>query len=126
MLCAGPVGQGAQLPPGGAGAAAGVRGQDSLLGRLANERSHGALPYADRGGRFDPGGVLPDLQEPRGAAGVSMKRLAVLMVLLAAGGAGLYYAERHKQESRVGPQAMLNALADTQREISRVPASVTR
>jgi predicted Zn-dependent protease len=55
-----------------------------------------------------------------------MKRLAVLMMLLAAGGAALYYAERHKQESRVGPQAVLNALADTQREISRVPASVTR
>jgi len=55
-----------------------------------------------------------------------MKRLIALMLLLAAAGAALYYAERHKQEARVGPQAMLNALADTQREISRVPASITR
>ena len=55
-----------------------------------------------------------------------MKRLVFLIVLLAAAAAALYYSERHKQESRVGPEAMLNALADTQRELSRLPASVTR
>lgn len=55
-----------------------------------------------------------------------MRRLVILIALLAAAGAALYYSERHKQESRVGPEAMLNALADTQRELSRVPASVTR
>ncbi|HMC31527.1 MAG TPA: M48 family metalloprotease [Candidatus Angelobacter sp.] len=55
-----------------------------------------------------------------------MKRLAILIILLAVAGAALYYSERHKQESRVGPEAVLNALADTQRELSRVPASVTR
>ena len=55
-----------------------------------------------------------------------MKRLIALILLLATAAAALYYSERHKQENRVGPEAMLNALADTQREISRVPASVTR
>lgn len=55
-----------------------------------------------------------------------MKRLISLVVLLAAAGAALYYSERHKQESRVGPEALLNAVADTERELSRVPASVTR
>ena len=55
-----------------------------------------------------------------------MKRLVTLILLLAAAGTTLYYSERHKQESRVGPEAVLNALADTQRELSRVPASVTR
>jgi predicted Zn-dependent protease len=55
-----------------------------------------------------------------------MKRLLVLVLLLAAAGAALYYSERQKQEARVGPEAMLNALADTERELSRVPASVTR
>jgi predicted Zn-dependent protease len=55
-----------------------------------------------------------------------MKRLIILILLLAAAASALYYSERHKQESRVGPEAVLNALADTQRELSRVPASVTR
>ncbi len=55
-----------------------------------------------------------------------MKRLLALVLLLAAAGAALYYSQHHRQESRVGPQAVLNAMADTQRELSRVPASVTR
>jgi predicted Zn-dependent protease len=55
-----------------------------------------------------------------------MKRPIILILLLAAAGSALYYGERHKQESRVGPEAVLNALADTERELSRVPASVTR
>jgi predicted Zn-dependent protease len=55
-----------------------------------------------------------------------MKRLLILAVILAACGVALYYSERHKQEVRVGPEAVLNALADTQRELSRVPAAATR
>src|SRR5262245_14941614 len=55
-----------------------------------------------------------------------MKRILILAVLLAAAGTALYFSDRHKQEARVGPQAVLHALADTEREISRVPASVTR
>jgi predicted Zn-dependent protease len=55
-----------------------------------------------------------------------MKRLSILILVLAAAGAALYYSDRHKQETHVGPEAMLNALADTQRELSRLPASITR
>ncbi len=55
-----------------------------------------------------------------------MKRLLILVLVLAAAAAALYYSQRHKQETRVGPEAVLNALADTQRELSRVPAAITR
>ncbi len=55
-----------------------------------------------------------------------MKRWLVMIVILAASAAALYYSQRHKTETRVGPEAVLNALAETQREISRVPAHLTR
>jgi len=55
-----------------------------------------------------------------------MRRWLFLALILGASGAILYYTEHHKTEARVGPEAMLNALADTQREISRVPARITR
>jgi len=42
-----------------------------------------------------------------------MKRLILLVLVLAAAAAALYYSGRHRQESRVGPEAVLNALADT-------------
>lgn len=54
-----------------------------------------------------------------------MKRLILLVLVLAAAAAALYYSERHRQESHVGPEAVLNALADTQRELSRVPTAMT-
>lgn len=55
-----------------------------------------------------------------------MKRHVILILVLAAAASALYYSGRHKQETRVGPEAVLNALADTQREMSRVPAALTR
>jgi beta-barrel assembly-enhancing protease len=55
-----------------------------------------------------------------------MKRWLVLILILGGSGAALYYSQRQKTETRVGPEAVLNALADTQREISRVPARLTR
>lgn len=55
-----------------------------------------------------------------------MKRLIILIVILAAAAGALYYSDRHKQEAHVGPEAVLNALADTERELSRMPAAVTR
>jgi len=55
-----------------------------------------------------------------------MKRLIILIVVLAAAAAALYYSQHHRQETRVGPEAVLNALADTERELSRVPATMTR
>ncbi|MBZ5530476.1 MAG: M48 family metalloprotease [Acidobacteriia bacterium] len=55
-----------------------------------------------------------------------MKRLIGLAALLAICGGVLYYSHRHKTEARVGPEAVLNALAETQRDLSRVPAKLTR
>lgn len=55
-----------------------------------------------------------------------MRRWLFLVVVLGAAGAALYYSKRHKTETRVGPEAVLNALADTQREISRLPAGLAR
>jgi len=55
-----------------------------------------------------------------------MRRLIILIVILAAAAGALYYSDRHKQEARVGPEAVLNALAETERELSRMPAAVTR
>lgn len=49
-----------------------------------------------------------------------------MILILGASAVALYYLQRRKTETRVGPQAVLGALADTQREISRVPARLTR
>jgi beta-barrel assembly-enhancing protease len=55
-----------------------------------------------------------------------MKRwLFVLMIGLAAV-AMLYYSERHKIENRVGPEAVLTAAAETQKEASHPVARVVR
>ena len=53
-------------------------------------------------------------------------RLIVLFAILALSAAALYYAQRHKTDNKVGAEGVLNALADTQREMSRVPAELTR
>jgi beta-barrel assembly-enhancing protease len=55
-----------------------------------------------------------------------MKRWVFLLLILGASVAALYYSQRHKVPTSVGPQAVLNALADTQREISRLPAGLVR
>lgn len=55
-----------------------------------------------------------------------MKRWLVLVLLLGASGAVLYYAQRHKAETRVGPEAVLNSVADAERDISRLPARIVR
>lgn len=55
-----------------------------------------------------------------------MKRwLFVIVMALAAGGA-LYYSERHKVPNRVGPEAVLTAAAEAQREVSRPVATIVR
>lgn len=55
-----------------------------------------------------------------------MKRLLGLAVILAAAVAALYYSEHRKPKSHVGAEGVLNTLADTEREISRIPARLTR
>src|ERR1700742_955886 len=55
-----------------------------------------------------------------------MKRFIILFLILASAAGAFYYSRRHKLEADVGPEAMLNVLADTEREFSRVPATVTR
>jgi beta-barrel assembly-enhancing protease len=55
-----------------------------------------------------------------------VKRLLLAGVLIAIAASAIYYSERQKTKSHVGPEAVLNAMADTQRELSRVPANVVR
>ncbi len=55
-----------------------------------------------------------------------MKRLLVFLLLLAACGGAFYYSHRHQSQAHVGPEAVLNALAETQRDLGRVPAKLTR
>jgi predicted Zn-dependent protease len=55
-----------------------------------------------------------------------VKRLIAFVILLAACGSIFYFGRRQKPDTHVGAQGLLNALADTQREISRIPAQITR
>lgn len=55
-----------------------------------------------------------------------MKRSMTLFLILASAAGAFYYSRQHQVNAHVGPEAMLNALADTERELSRVPATMTR
>lgn len=55
-----------------------------------------------------------------------MKRWLIMILVLGASAAAIYYLQRHKIETHVGPEAMVNALAETERELSRLPAGVVR
>lgn len=55
-----------------------------------------------------------------------MKRSVILLLILVSAAGAFYYSRQHQVNAHVGPEAMLNALADTERELSRVPATVTR
>ncbi|HTD24277.1 MAG TPA: M48 family metalloprotease [Terriglobales bacterium] len=55
-----------------------------------------------------------------------MKRLLFLLVIVAVSAGALLLAERQKAQTHVGPQAVLGLIADTEQEISRVPARLTR
>jgi beta-barrel assembly-enhancing protease len=55
-----------------------------------------------------------------------VKRLLIVIMILGASSAAFYFSNRQKNRSRVGPEAIINALADTEREWSRIPAGLTR
>lgn len=55
-----------------------------------------------------------------------MKRWLILVLILGTSGVALYYSQRQKTPAHVGPEAVLNAVAETQREMSRLPARLTR
>ena len=55
-----------------------------------------------------------------------MKRLLGLALILISAVAVLYYSQHRRPDSHVGAEGVLNALADTEREISRIPARLTR
>lgn len=53
-------------------------------------------------------------------------RYIVLSLILLLSAGAIYYGQKHKAETQVGPNAVLNAIADVQRETSRLPMRVTR
>jgi predicted Zn-dependent protease len=55
-----------------------------------------------------------------------MKRCIVLAAIVAMCAVALLLAERQKAQTRVGPQTVLGLIADTEHEMSRVPARLTR
>src|SRR5713101_5367625 len=55
-----------------------------------------------------------------------MKRWLFLVVIVAVCAGALLLAERQKAQTHVGPQALLGLIADTEQEMSRVPAPLTR
>ena len=55
-----------------------------------------------------------------------MRRWLIVAALVLASAGALYYSERHKIENRVGPEAVLSAAAETQKEISHPAARVIR
>ena len=55
-----------------------------------------------------------------------MKRWMFLAAIVAMCAAALLLAERQKARARVGPQTVLGLIADTEQEMSRVPARLTR
>lgn len=55
-----------------------------------------------------------------------MKRWMFFAIILAIGAGALVLAERQKAQTHVGPQTVLGLIADTEQEMSRVPARLTR
>jgi predicted Zn-dependent protease len=55
-----------------------------------------------------------------------MKRIAVLIFVIAVAGAALYYGERTKAEAPVTPAPLLHVIGTAQREATRVPMEMTR
>lgn len=55
-----------------------------------------------------------------------MKRLLVLLAILSVSAGALYLAQRSKRRDAVSPEAVLNATAEMERDLSRAPMHLTR
>lgn len=55
-----------------------------------------------------------------------MKQQAAFAVVAAAALAAIFFAQHRKAEAVVGPDAIVHFIGDTERELSRLPASATR
>jgi hypothetical protein len=55
-----------------------------------------------------------------------MKRLPILQAILAVSAVSLYLAQRSKRHDAISPDAVLDAAAEIQRDISRAPMHLTR
>lgn len=55
-----------------------------------------------------------------------MKRIAALLVILGLAAAALYLAQRRPHPDSVSPAALLDAAADLQRDVTRLPLAATR
>ncbi|MGH9522035.1 MAG: M48 family metalloprotease [Terriglobales bacterium] len=55
-----------------------------------------------------------------------MKRLVVLVIIVAVTAGALYVAEHRRADAPVSPDALLHFIGDTQRELTHLPASATR
>ena len=55
-----------------------------------------------------------------------MKRLLVLACILGLSGAAVWYGQRRNDETRIAPNGGINLIADSERELSRVPMRLTR
>lgn len=55
-----------------------------------------------------------------------MKRIFALLIILLIAGGALYFAQRRHRHDAVSPDAVLDATADWQRDLTRAPMRVTR
>jgi len=55
-----------------------------------------------------------------------MKRIVPLVLILAVAGAALFFAQHGKRQDVVSPDALVNAAADVQRDLTRAPMHFTR
>jgi predicted Zn-dependent protease len=55
-----------------------------------------------------------------------MRRIAIFVVVLAVGGAALYFSQQRRDTTPVSANAVVEVVADAQRDLSRVPMRLTR
>src|ERR1700733_1994963 len=88
--------QGNQLPALRAGALAFVRSKDRSLGCLEDGRCYVALFNLDWSRAAHFGSFLSLFQKPRGLARIPMKRLLILILILASAAGAFYYSRQHQ------------------------------